>query len=436
MRRAIGKHLGDFLLIAGIFVLGLGVAAYILSNQRLRFPLVEDKPFAVKVELADAQAVQPGQGQTVRTAGVKIGEIGEVELEEGKAVVTLKLERDYEGYIRRDATVLLRTKTGLKDMFVEVDPGTGEPIPENGRVPVSNTAPDVDPDEVLSALDTETRDYLKLLVSGAGKGLEGRGTDLRETLARLGPLNRDLNKVTTAIARRRANLKRLVNRYGLLTQELGTKDREIVRLVRSSNAVFEALASQDLQISEAVRRLPGALRQTESTLAKVDTFGQRLGPALDSLRPAVRRLPEANRAVLPLVREATPQLKNQIRPFARIAKPYTRDLGVAARDLGAATPALTTSFNKLNRLVNIGAFNPGGAQGLTGNNKTDRDRQEGYLYWAGWLGQNTTSLFSTSDAQGPIRRIALGGVNCSIFTAAGVPAPIVALLGNAGLCTP
>jgi phospholipid/cholesterol/gamma-HCH transport system substrate-binding protein len=436
MRRIIRKHLVDFLMMAGIFVLGLGVAAYILSNQRLRFPLVEDKPFAVKVELPDAQAVQPGQGQTVRTAGVRIGEIGEVKLENGKALVTLQLEKKYEGYIRQDATVLLRTKTGLKDMFVEVDPGTGKPIPENGRVQVNNTAPDVDPDEVLSALDSDTRDYLKLLVSGAGKGLKGRGTDLRETLARLGPLNRDLTKVTTSIARRRKNLSRLVNRYGMLTQELGTKDREIVRLVRSSNQVFESLASQDLRISDAVRKLPGALRQTESTLAKVDTFGQRLGPALESLRPPIRRLPAANRAVLPLLREATPQIRNQIRPFARIARPYTRDLGVAARDLGEATPALTISFNKLNRLVNIGAFNPGGAEGLTGNNKRDRDRQEGYLYWTGWLGQNTTSLFSTSDAQGPVRRIALGGVNCSIFTGAGLPAPVANLLGTAGLCTP
>jgi phospholipid/cholesterol/gamma-HCH transport system substrate-binding protein len=436
MRRVIRKHLFDFVLIAGMFLIGLGVAGYILSNQRLRFPLIEDKPYKVKVELPDAQAVQPGQGQTVRTAGVEIGQIGEVELEDGKAVVTLELKKKYRDYIKRDATVLLRTKTGLKDMFVEVDPGTGEPIPEGGRVPVNNTAPDVDPDEILSALDTDTRDYLKLLVSGAGKGLKGRGSDLQETFARLGPLNRDLNKVTTSIARRRENLSRLVNRYGLLQEELATKDKEIVGLVRSSNAVFEALASQDLQISESVRRLPSTLRQTQATLAKVDTFSDRLSPALNALRPAVRRLPTTNREVLPFLREATPRIENQLRPFARIARPYTRDLGAAARDLSAAAPDLTTSFSKLNRLVNIGAFNPGGAEGLTGNNRRDRDRQEGYLYWTGWLGQNTTSLFSTADAQGPIRRIALGGVNCSVLTAAGVPPAIVAILGQAGLCTP
>lgn len=436
MRRALRKHVFDVVLIAGIFVLGLAVAGYILANQRARFPFIDEGPFQVKVELPDAQAVQPGQGQTVRTAGVKIGEIGDVKLEDGRAVVTLELEKRYEGYVRRDATVLLRSRTGLKDMFVEVDPGTGEPLPENGRIGVSAAAPDVDPDEVLSALDSDTRDYLKLLVSGAGKGLEGRGSDLRETFARLGPLNRDLDRVTAATARRRRNLSRLVNRYGSLTEELATKDREIVRLVRSSNAVFEALASQDPQISDSVRRLPGALRQTQSTLAKVDTFGARLGPTLESLRPPIRRLASTNRAVLPFVRESTPRIRRQIRPFARISRPYTRDLGVGARDLSAATPDLTVSFDKLNRLLNIGAFNPGGAEGLTGNPKADRDRQEGYLYWLGWLGQNTTSLFSTADAQGPIRRVALGGVNCSIFTAAGLPPAVVDPLGAAGLCTP
>ena len=437
MRRAIGKHLGDFLAITALVVLALGIAGYILSNQRLRFPFIEDKPYVVKVELPDAQAVQPGQGQTVRTAGVEIGQIGKVELEDGKAVVEMQLEPKYKDYIKEDATALLRTKTGLKDMFIEVDPGTGKPVPENGRISSANTAPDIDPDEVLAALDADTRDYLQLLISGAGKGLKGRGGDLQETFARLGPLNRDVARVTKAIARRRGNLRRLVNRYGLLMRELSTKDRDIVRLVQQSNAVFEAFASDDAEISEFVSKLPGALRQTETTLGKVDTLGGELGPALEALRPPFRRLDEANRAVLPFVREAAPIIRDEIRPFARTAGPFTADLGVAARDLRRGTPALTTSFDKLNRLFNIGAFNPGGAEGLTGNPATDQARQEGYLYWLGWTAQNTVSMFSTSDAQGPLRRFTAGGANCAIFNAfagGNLPPAVLDLLGDANVC--
>ena len=47
MKHAIRKHLGDFLAILGLFVLSIGVAGYILSHERLRFPFISAKPFTV-----------------------------------------------------------------------------------------------------------------------------------------------------------------------------------------------------------------------------------------------------------------------------------------------------------------------------------------------------------------------------------------------------
>jgi phospholipid/cholesterol/gamma-HCH transport system substrate-binding protein len=436
VRLAIKKHWVSVALLSGMVVIALAVGTYILSQQEFRFPLVEESPKRIQVELQNAQAVQPGQGQTVRVAGIEVGRIGDVKVEDGLAVVDLEIDRRYENLVRSDATALLRPKTALKDMFIEVDPGNGKPLEEGERIQVENTEQDVDPDEILAVLDHDTRDYLKLLISGAGKGLRGRGIDLRETFRRFGPLHRDLKRVTSAIARRRQNLGRLVNRYGLLTTELGRADREIVRLVQQSNAVLSSFAAEDQNLSSAVSTLPGALEQTSDTLAKVDTFGQRLGPALNSIRPAFRKLDEANAELLPLAREGTPIVRDQIRPFARIATPYTRDLGFAARDLSRANPDLTTSLRGLNRLFNIGANNPGGAEGLTGDLARDRARDEGYLYWLAWTAQNTVSLFSTSDAQGPLRRIYLGGLNCSTFVDAGLPAPVAGALGSAGVCVP
>jgi phospholipid/cholesterol/gamma-HCH transport system substrate-binding protein len=434
MKGAIRKHLRDFLAVVALFLLGTGVAAYILSQQRLRFPLIEDKPFTLKVELANAQAVQPGQGQTIRSAGVEIGQIGEVELEDGVAVVEMQLEPRYEGYVREDASALLRTKTGLKDMFVELDPGEGRPLKDGERVRLANTAPDIDPDEILSALDSDTRDYLKLLVSGAGKGLEGRGNDLRETFRRFSPLHRDLNRVTEAIAERRENLRRLIHNYGLLVEELGDKDRELTRLVRASNAVFESFAAEDTNVSAFVSKLPGSLRETRFALGKVGRLGERLGPALESLRPPFRKLDEANAAVTPFVKEAAPIIRDEIRPFTRVGRPFIRRLGRGAAGLAEAGPDLTSTFLGLNRLFNIGAFNPNGAEGLTGDLAKDRARLEGYLYWLGWTGQNTVSLFSTSDAQGPFRRITIRGLNCNTFTGEGLPEEISDALGDAGVC--
>ena len=164
MKLAIRKHFGSFLAIIGLFVLGLAVATYILSQQDFRFPLVEDTPKRIAMEVENAQAVQPGQGQTVRVAGVEVGRIADVKLENGVAVVEMEIEKEYERMIRDDATAVLRPKTALKDMFVEVSPGSGRVLDEGERITVANTLPDVDPDEIYEALDEDTRPYLKLLV--------------------------------------------------------------------------------------------------------------------------------------------------------------------------------------------------------------------------------------------------------------------------------
>jgi phospholipid/cholesterol/gamma-HCH transport system substrate-binding protein len=417
VRVAIRKHLVSFLAIIGLFVLGLAVTTYILSQQDFRFPLVEDTPKRIAMEVENAQAVQPGQGQTVRVAGVEVGRISDVTLENGVAVVEMEIEKEYERMIRDDATAVLRPKTALKDMFVEVSPGSGRVLDEGERIPVANTLPDVDPDEIYEALDEDTRPYLKLLISGAGKGLAGRGGDLREVFRRFEPLHRDLARVMEATASRRDALKRLIHRYGLLMTHVGRRPEELQQLVTASRAVFDALAGEDQNISESVARLPGALRASESALNEVREFAPVLRSSLESLRSPIRRLDETNAAVTPFLRATTPILRDEIRPFVRAARPFTDDLRLAARDVAQAAPDLTLTFEELNRFFNIGAFNPGGAESLDGKSVGEqRARQEGFLYWLAWAAQNGTSLFSSADGQGPWRRVTICGVPAAVIT--------------------
>ena len=407
MTRAIRKHLGDFIALAALFAIGIGVSGYILAQQRLRFPFVEEDPFPLKMELQNAQAVVPGQGQTVRVAGVRVGDIGDVEVKNGKALVTMNLDPEYKDLVHRDATALLRSKTGLKDMFVELDPGTKNAalFKKNGLIPIKNGLPDVNQDEILAALDSDTRAYLQLLLNGLGKGLKGRSADLREVFRRLEPLHRDLARVQTAIAERRHNLRRLVHNYGSLINELADHDQDLSRLVVASNQVLEAFASQAGNISLAVSKLPSTLRTTEGALVKVNALGRELGPSLEALRPAFRQLDTTNRQVLPLAREGTPILRDQIRPFVRLARPYVRNLRPAAENLAAAQPDFTRTLKSFNRLVNMLAYNHPVAD------------EHNYLFWLAWVAQDTVSLFSTGDASGPFRR-ALFSLSCQELKAA------------------
>jgi phospholipid/cholesterol/gamma-HCH transport system substrate-binding protein len=408
---AMRKHWREVAAVAGLMVLALAVAIYILNSQNFRFPLVEESPKHITVELENAQAVEPGQGQTVRVAGVEVGRISGVEVQNGVAAVDVELDHDYENLIREDATALLRPKTALKDMFIEVSPGTGKLVPEGGRITVANTLPDVDPDEIYAALDADTRPYLKLLVSGAGQGLRGRGTDLREVFRRFEPVHRDLARVTRATARRHDALKRLVHRYGLLLEEVGRHPNDVRRLVNASQAVFDSLAGEQANISTSVALLPGSLRATERALREVRGFAPLLRTTLESLREPVRKLPATNAALRPFLSDTTPVLRNEIRPFVRTARPFTNDLRLAARDVAKAAPDLDRSLEETNRFFNMGAYNPGGAESLSGLSVAEqRARNEGYLYWLAWTAQNGVSLFNTGDAQGPWRRVTICGV--------------------------
>jgi phospholipid/cholesterol/gamma-HCH transport system substrate-binding protein len=305
VKRAIRKYARDFIAIVVLAVIAAGVAGYILSNQRLRFPVIQQSPTKLNFEFTTAQAVTPGQGQTVRVSGVKVGDISKVTLKNGIAVVETTIDPDYKNITHTDATALLRPKTGLKDMFIELDPGSkSAPVAKDGfTVPVQNTLPDINPDEVYSALDADTRDYLKLLIGGAGQGLRGRGHDLQEVFRRFEPTHRDLALINKYTQKRHANLRRVIHSLNQLNAALAEKGDQLAELVDSSSAVFRAFASEQKNISRAVADLPGALRQTTQTLGKVDTFAHVLGPTVEKLRPAVRNLDTANKAITPFARE-------------------------------------------------------------------------------------------------------------------------------------
>jgi phospholipid/cholesterol/gamma-HCH transport system substrate-binding protein len=409
VRRVLRKSLSDLVPLILLALIATGVGAYILAHQRLRFPVIEEKPIELKIELPTAQAVMPGQGQTVRVSGVQVGEIGDIELVEGRAVVDLRIEKKYEGLIREDATALLRPKTGLKDMFLEVEPGEGRALREGGVIPLANSVPDVNADQILAMLDADTRDYIQLLVAGAGRGLEGRGRDLREVFRLFEPTHRDLARLNTAVATRRGELRRLINSLQRLSGELAGKEQELAQLVDSAARVFRAYASEDQNISSAVRELPGALRQATDTLGKVERLAKVLRPAAENLRPAARALGRSNVALRPLAREAAPLIRHDIRPFVRESRPFVRQLRPAAVNLSRATPDFTRTFRVLNRFFNMLAFNPNGREppGV-------RTRHEGYLFWLAWLPHVSANTFSTADAHGPFRPSLIAG-SCSAF---------------------
>ncbi|MDQ2675386.1 MAG: hypothetical protein M3Y34_01135, partial [Actinomycetota bacterium] len=273
-------------------------------------------------------------------------------------------------------------------------------IEEGDTLPMANTAPDVPLDKVLEALDRDNQAYLRAILVGAGQGLEDRGKDLGRILGSLGPINRDLERLNTAVAQRDENLSRLVHNLSILTRSIGTQDEDIVRLVNASNDTLAAIAQEDPDVQNATRLLPGALGETRDALAAAKEFGDELGPAFSSLRPFARNLPELNSSTTKLANSVTPVIRDELRPFVRAAREPIPDIKAAAQRLAKTAPNLDGIVTRVNHLGNMAAYNPRGKEpvGTPG-------RDEGYLYWAGWLAHNGVSPFAAQDGNGPYRRI-------------------------------
>jgi phospholipid/cholesterol/gamma-HCH transport system substrate-binding protein len=405
MRKILGKafrhNLKAAVAMLGLIVLGVAVGSYILSNQRLNppawMPVIGEETFEFKAELESAQGVLPGQGQAVNVSGVKVGDIASVHLEDGRAIATLRIEPRF-ARVYPNATILLRPKTGLKDMIAELDPGSpssGEPLDEGATISNDQTAPDVNPEEFWASLDGDTQDYLRLLLGDAGEALgDGGGRDLANTFRRLQPLSRDFNRANRYVVKRRAKLERVIHNFSAIMSELGAHDRELARFVGGSAGVFRRLANQNENLAETIDLLPAALRSSNTALAKIDRLGRSMESTFSSLRPTARALGPTLRKLRPFSTRTTPVLRDQLRPFTREVQPIAAELRPAARDLAKSTPNLMKFTEVFNALFDELAYDPPGK----GKGK------EGYLFYLPWANHNTNSSIGSQDGITPLRR--------------------------------
>jgi phospholipid/cholesterol/gamma-HCH transport system substrate-binding protein len=395
LRDQIERYRRAFAAVVAIIVVAALTGGYVLAHERLAvpswFPLIGHEHFTLKAEFQTAQAVIPGQGQAVTIAGAKIGEIKSVSLHEGRALVSMSLTPKYAQYIYRNATMLLRPKTQLKDMTVEVDPGTPRAgrVPAGETIPISQTAPDVNLDEFLSALDADTRGYVQLLLAGASQGLKGNSRNLSAALKRFDPLARETAKLTSLTAQRHVEIARSIHNFRLFIEALGSKDKALSELVDSANASLGAFAQQDHAVQATVRELPEALRQTKAGLSKLTTAANVAGPTLTKLEPFAKVLGPAQQQAQPALRNTTPILKNEIRPLMREIEPVVSEIQPDIQQLSEAFPGLTTSLSVLNEFFNEVAYNPGA-------------NQAGFLFYLSWFNHDINSVFANADANGPI----------------------------------
>jgi len=379
------------LAIAGI-VMMLGIFTQQKASLPPWLPLVGEEFDHVTAEFSTAQAVTAGQGQSVNISGIQIGKVSSVELENGHAVVGMEIEPKYMELIHPDASFLLRPKTNLNDMTVEIEPGTGKKSIEDGaHFTLSQTEPNTNLDGFLSTLDADTQQYLKLLLAGGAQGIGGRGKQVSNAFRRFQPFVHYNAKLNKAVAQRRVALSRVIHNFGLVTTELGRYEGAIKRFVTSSKDALGNFANQQESVQAAFEEFPSALRSARAGLASSNRFSQVAYPTLIKLIPQAQALGPAFQATERLFDETTAPIRDQIRPFTREIRPVLTHGAEASEPFEKTVKNFGNSLGGFNSFLNELSYNPKGSR-------------ESYLFYLPWLNHNFNSAFPLQDAGGPILR--------------------------------
>ena len=388
------RQLSNIVALIGLAFIGLAAGVYIVGNQNATFPnwvpLIGDDAYPIHAEMQTAQGVIPGQGQLVEVAGVIVGRVRTVHLRDGRAVLDIDMERG-QAKVFRDASILMRPRTLLKDMILQLTPGTAAAgaLRAGDTVPVSNTLPDVNLDELLASLDTDTRDALVALVQGAGEGLRGQGDTLGNVFRRFDPTMREIRLINGELAKRRAAIRRVVTNFAQISQALGSHRRDLTRFVASSNQVFGALADEQAGVRASLRALPPTLAQVESTSRALTPVARDLGTASRKLLPGARSLGGGARELDAMFRATRPVVEKQIRPLARSAVGPLQDLRRSVARMSGTSTDAAGGTHALNQIFNDLAHDPPG------------ERAASYLFWAAWSAHQINSVVGAQDALGP-----------------------------------
>lgn len=374
----IGRNL---VALAGAVVLGLVAGAGFLLSQDFTWPWAERFEFSAEFE--EAPAIKPGDDQEVRIAGVKVGNVSAATVSpNGRALVTVAIDPGHPVY--SDARLVLRPKSPLNDMYVELYPGgkRGKPLPEKGIIPVTQTERPVQADEVLAHLDDRTRGALQDLLVQSDVALAHAARDLPAGLRATDRTLVDLEPMVTALSTRRDKIAELVTSLAKVSAAAGGNEERLTRLADAMNSTLTVLAARDREVRDTLEALPGLSTELRRAMAGTSELTNELNPTLRGLReasgtlpPALARLAKTAETLgrtadlaMPVVRKARPVVAD-LRPFISDMDALLDDVEPMTRPLGETTAAVVPW------LPNLQAF----------------------VY-------NTTSVFSLADADGGIVR--------------------------------
>jgi ABC-type transporter Mla subunit MlaD len=284
----------------------------------------------------------------VRIAGVDVGQVTAIKREGGTGVVTMQINNNGLP-IHTDATVKIRPRIFLEgNWFVELQPGSpsAPTFSSGGTIPITHTSDPVQLDQVLDALNTDTRANLQTFLVEYGAGLtakptpeqdaaqdpEVRGINAAQALNKAyhrgpGSLRGSavLNQAITGTEPH--DLSKLVAGVGKVTAALNVHEQELGELIGNFNTFFASFAAQSTPLHNTVAELPLVLGNIDRGLSSLDAAFAPTRVFAHDILPGVRSTPSVVTVAVPWIE----QVQDSLTP---------PEIGGVAAGLAKALPSL------------------------------------------------------------------------------------------------
>ncbi|MDA0162807.1 MCE family protein [Solirubrobacter ginsenosidimutans] len=342
----------------------IGLMGAILAAVILFFGFTKDIPFThgfqIKAQFESANSIRPNS--PVRIAGVEVGKVKSVTGVEGSnaALITMEL-KDTALPIHEDATAKVRPRIFLEgNFFVDLKPGTpGAPVLKSGdTIKITQTASPVQLDEVLTSLQSDSREDLQRLLVGLDASLNSKPTpaqnadasplargqtgaeSFNDALDDIPEAERSTAQVLEALLGTEPgrDVERLIKGTANTAEALDRSEGALKDLITNLNLTTATFASESANLRATIRELPPTLATANAAFTSLNAAFPPTREFARAIRPGVRETPATIAAAFPWIEQA----------HALVGKP---ELGGLAEELSPATQDLARLIDRATELL-------------------------------------------------------------------------------------
>lgn len=254
-------------------------------------------------------------GDSVRVAGIRVGTVNAVSLQDNNSVL-VDFDADDDVALTAGSKAAVRYLNLVGDRYLEliIGPGSMRMLPPGARIPVERTMPSLDLDLLLGGLKPVVRGLnprdVNALAAALLQVFQGQGQTLQSLLAKTSSFSNDVAK----------------------------KNEAVEKLIDNLNTVVHTLAQQGDQFSGAIERLQRLVSD--------------LSQDRDPIGDAIAALDNGTASVADLLRAARPPLAGTVDQLNRLAPLLEKGNGY----LDDALQRAPGNYRKIARTGAYGSF--------------------------------------------------------------------------------